>query len=270
MAEEKLQTFTYRILRYAPNVVRDEWVNIGILIHDPQAKKVKARLIDEPGEFARLRRLHRNADERLLRALQADLDAQLAAQGDDPGGFVAKLEDTLSNVLQLSPQRGLLAEDFELELDRLYREHVEAPRYRGRIAQFIEYTRGEIRKHIVEVFRRAGILGKMEKGVRVGEFTYAGDPYRIDYVYRRNGRRGFIQSLALGRDPGQAKILVYTAERIRAKLAQSEFTAVTEVEPRPEVERDQFVAGLLGEQSIEIVPLARLEDYARNLGATLR
>ena len=26
----------YRVLRYAPNLVRDEWVNIGVLVFDPQ------------------------------------------------------------------------------------------------------------------------------------------------------------------------------------------------------------------------------------------
>ena len=32
--------------------------------------------------------------------------------------YLEKLDQTLSNVLQLSPQRGLLAEDFDAELER--------------------------------------------------------------------------------------------------------------------------------------------------------
>ena len=28
---------TYRVLRYAPNLVRDEWVNIGVLVFDERA-----------------------------------------------------------------------------------------------------------------------------------------------------------------------------------------------------------------------------------------
>jgi len=27
----------YRVLRYTPNLVRDEWVNIGVLVFDPQS-----------------------------------------------------------------------------------------------------------------------------------------------------------------------------------------------------------------------------------------
>src|SRR3989454_5864560 len=57
----------YRILRYAPNLVRDEWVNIGVLVFDPATGERRLRLIEEAGEFARVRRLHPAADEAVLR-----------------------------------------------------------------------------------------------------------------------------------------------------------------------------------------------------------
>ena len=28
--------YIYRVLRYTPNLVRDEWVNIGVLVFDPE------------------------------------------------------------------------------------------------------------------------------------------------------------------------------------------------------------------------------------------
>ena len=54
---------------------------------------------------------------------------------------------------------------------------------------------------------------------------------RIDFSYRRNGTRGFVHTVALARDPGQAKLLAYTAEAIRKSVPHSEFLAVTEREP---------------------------------------
>ena len=30
------RAYAYRILRYTPNLVRDEWENIGVLIFDPR------------------------------------------------------------------------------------------------------------------------------------------------------------------------------------------------------------------------------------------
>ena len=68
------RTLAYRVLRYKPNLVRDEWVNIGVLVFDPQSGERRMRLIEEPEEYARVRRLHPRADEELLRPLRDDLD----------------------------------------------------------------------------------------------------------------------------------------------------------------------------------------------------
>jgi hypothetical protein len=120
------------------------------------------------------------------------------------------------------------------------------------------------------VFRTAGIWPRLERRLRVDEFTYQGDPMRLDYAYRRNGTRGFVQVLSLGRDPGQAKVLAFTAEAIRTKVPNSEFLAVTEIEPRPrENPRHRFVTGLLAEREIPVLPLGRLAEWAYRLRPTL-
>ena len=63
----------YRVLRYTPNLVRDEWVNIGVLLFDPQTGERRLRMIEEEEEYRRVRRLHPAADELLLRAIRDDL-----------------------------------------------------------------------------------------------------------------------------------------------------------------------------------------------------
>ncbi len=269
MPDERLHAYTYRVLRYTPNLVRDEWVNIGVVIHDPARKDFRVRLVEELNEFARIRRLHPTADENLLRALGDDFQAQLDAHRDDVSGYIAQLDQTLSNILQLSPQKGVLAEDLDAELDRLYRDHVEPPRYRG-VAPEAANTPTGIRARITQVFRSAGILSRVEKRVPAAAFTYPGDPLRLDYSYRRNGTRGFVHALVLSRDPAQAKVLAYTAERIRAKLENAEFAAVTETRPLPDNERHQFVARLLEDQGIELVPLSGLERFASRLKPTIQ
>src|SRR5579862_6507036 len=70
------RTLAYRVLRYTPNLVRDEWVNIGVLVFDPESGERRMRLIEEPEEYARVRRLHPRADEELLRALRDDLESR--------------------------------------------------------------------------------------------------------------------------------------------------------------------------------------------------
>ena len=277
--EGNLRACAYHVVRYLPNLVRDEWVNIGILLFDPANGRILRRMMEEPGEFARVRRLHPGADEDLLRRLPEEFDAQFAAgagAGADPGlpgnGWAAanlgRLEQTLSNAVQLSAQKGLLAADLDAELDRLYRDHVEPPRY-SRVFEDLA-TRNAIRTRANQVFRSTGIWPRLERRIHVAEFTFAGDPLRVDYAYRRNGTRGFVQALPLGRDPAQAKVLAFTADAIRAKIPKSEFIAVTEVEPRPQDNpRHRFVTGLLEERQIPVVPLARLADWAFQLRPAL-
>ncbi|MGH9591647.1 MAG: hypothetical protein ACRD5L_01045, partial [Bryobacteraceae bacterium] len=75
-----------------------------------------------------------------------------------------------------------------------------------------------------------------------------------------------IQSLALTRDPAQAKVLAYTADAIRAKIEKTEFIAITEVEPHPEEnKRHEFVSHLFDEKQISLVPLSKLPVWAHQL-----
>jgi hypothetical protein len=268
MPEENRNTLRYRVLRYTPNLVRDEWVNVGVVLEeiDSAASRRAARFIEEDAEIARVRRLHPGADESLLRALAADFDARLRSPG--AASDLEKLDQTLSNVLQFSPARALLAEDFDAELERLYREHVARPP--SRRGGIVESTREWIRARLHDVFYRRGILGKLEHGVRVEEFTQPGDTMRIAYGYRYNGTRGYLQPVALNRDSTQAKVLAYTAEQIRRQVAKAEFAAITEIEPEPGNRRHEFVSRLFEAQAISIVPLSRIERFAEELGSRLR
>jgi hypothetical protein len=255
----------YRLVRYIPNLLRDEWVNIGVVLFEPASGRVLRRLLDE-SDFARLHRRYPQSDESLLRRLPEEFEAQLAER---PVEQLFRLSQTLANAVQLSPQTGVLAEDLDAELDRLYRDQVEPLRY-GRQSEDLS-TRNAIRTRANQVFRSAGLWDLLQRRVRIEEFTYAGDPLRVDYSYRRNGTRGFVQTLPLERDPGQAKVLAFTADAIRAKLAKAEFLAVSEVEPRPQENvRHRFITGLLEERDIPVVPLTRLAAWAQRMRPALR
>jgi hypothetical protein len=78
---------------------------------------------------------------------------------------------------------------------------------------------------------------------------------RIDYGYRRNGTRGFVQTLSVSRSPGDVKLLAYTFERIRQKVQSSRFTAVTDVKLVAENERHKFVQETLRDAGVEAMPL---------------
>lgn len=278
------RTLAYRVLRYTPNLVRDEWVNIGVLVFDPQSGERRMRLIEEPEEYARVRRLHPRADEELLRALRDDLEDRFvtAAQlfqgnGNEKSGsqasadwlkLLGKWDETLSNALQLAPQKGVHADDLDAETERLYADHVALQRGAGRVGA--PGSRGAIRSYCAQVFKQARLWERLQKSLPAAEFTFSGDPMRIDYGYRRNGTRGFVQTLSVSRAPGDVKSLAYTVERIRNKVAASEFTAVTDVHLIAENERHQFVRETLRDAGVEAVPLEGLAVWTAKMRPTIQ
>jgi DUF3037 family protein len=264
--DEPKNMFQYRILRYLPNLVRDEWVNVGVLLQETsgarQSMRSAMRLIEEPSEFARVRRLHPDADEDLLHSLAPEFDARLRGPDAEVAAYLQRLEQNLSNVLQLSPQKALLADNFDAELDRLYREQVTPPARRA--GGLLQNTRDWMRSKLNDVFRRHRILGKLEHRVRVEGFTQPGDPMRLDYGYQ-NGVRGFIQSVSLRRDLPQAKALAYTAGCIHARDRLAEMTAITDTAPDAENPRHVFVEKLFAGEGIRIVAMSQVEGFAEDL-----
>lgn len=240
-------------------------MNVGIVLEEVDGSRRRAKVIEEAAEIARVRRLHPDADEALMRRLPHEFEARLGEQGESASLFLRQLDDTLSTVLQLSPRNAVRAADFDAELDRLYAKLVAPPARAGRGVAALEYTRAWIRTKLNDVFRRHRILAKLEKSVNAEEFTQPGDPLQLDYAYRANGARGFLHAVSLSRDPAQAKVLAYTAECIRARVVNSEFAAITEIPPQRENPRHQFVARLFDDQKIRIVPLSQIEAYAEEL-----
>jgi Protein of unknown function (DUF3037) len=265
--EEPSKMFEYRILRYLPNRARDEWVNIGVLLEEASGARQAIRLIEEPMEFARVRRVHPEADENLLRSLSTEFDAQLRGPAAEAAFNLQKLDLSLSNVLQFSQVKGLLADNFDAELDRLYREQVTPPVRRA--GGLLQNTRDWMRDKLNDVFRRHRVLGKLEHRVRVEGFTQPGDPMRLDYGYQ-NGVRGFIQLVSLRRDLPQAKALAYTAGCIHARDGLAEITAITDTVPDAENPRHVFVEKLFAGEGIRIVAMSQVEGFAEELRVRIK
>lgn len=275
-------TFVYRVIRYTPNLVRDEWVNIGVLLFDPRTGERRMRLMEAQEEYNRLRRLHPEADEALLRALQDDLESRFEngrqARTGSGGGtgaaanwqeVLAKWDSTLSNAVQLAPPKGALAENLDEELERLYSDHVAVQR--GSVRAGLPGSRSAIRSYCSQVLRQARLWERLQKHVRVSEYTFPGDPMRLDFGYRRNGTRGFVHALSVSRSPQDAKLLAYTAKRIQEKASfDSEFAAVTDVLLNKENERHRFVSDTLRDAGIEPIAMEAFATWVPKLKAMLQ
>ena len=263
------KALAYHILRYVPNLVRDEWVNIGVLVFNPRTGERRLRLIEDQVEYTRVRRLHPSADEAVLRNLRDHLEDCLDTEAAIPlQKILKKCDETLSAAVQIAPQKGVLADDLDAELERLYADHVAVPRAQYQVGQ--SGTRATIRGYCAQVFRQARIWDRVEKSVRVAEFTFPGDPSRLDYGYYRNGTRGFVHTLSVTRAPQDAKSLSYNVRHIAEKARyHTEFTAVTDIALSRNIDRHQFVMDTLREVGVEAVPTEGLAVWVAKLQPSL-
>jgi hypothetical protein len=132
-------------------------------------------------------------------------------------------------------------------------------------------SRAQMRSYCSQVFRQARLWDRIEKSVRASEFTFPGDPMRLDYSYRHNGTRGFVQSLSVTRAPADAKLFAYTAQRITAKAAlKTEFAAVTDVALNTENDRHRFVRDTLRDAGIEPVAMEGFAVWVAKLKPLLQ
>jgi phage repressor protein C with HTH and peptisase S24 domain len=100
-------------------------LNAGILLEDRIADRLYLRLRRDWSLIA-------ETEAEVLSALEDDLAVKAKDMG--AAGVLAYLQDTLSNLLRISPLRDTMVEDFEQALARLYREHVHA-----RVSRFVTH-----------------------------------------------------------------------------------------------------------------------------------
>ena len=280
MPAEGERTFVSHILRYTADPIRDEWLNIGVLVFDPATGDHAARVIEEEKEFARLRRMQPQSDEEVIRRTREHLDDQFggfvrqfradaSANAKDFQKLIEKWEGTLSTGIQLSPQRGVYAEDLQAEADRLYSEHVGLERNQARVGA--PGSRAMIRNYCSQVWHQARLWERVERSMRVAQFTYPGDPMRIDYSYRRNGTRGFVQTISVSRSPMACKEYAHTAQYIAPRAPfKSEFAAITDVPLDNANLRHRFVRDTLHDAGIEPVPMEGFAVWVAKLKPLLQ
>jgi hypothetical protein len=284
--------FVHRILRYVPNLLRDEGINVGVLLYDPDTGEYRLRLIEDTTEFNRVRRLHPSFDESVLRGLRDQLKSRLggATSTNGNGGpirgtlrngygnplpystdwlqILEKWDATLSQSLQLAEQKATTADDIDIEMDRLYDERVAviAPARQARPSQ--PDSRGDMRRYCVQVFRQARIWDRIEKPVRMKEFTGESDRRRIDFGYRYKKVRGFIQTVPVTRGTAEAALFGDAALQIARHSEDrfdTEFTAVIDVALDRTIKTHEYISDLFAARHIESVPLDNFAVFVAKL-----
>ena len=214
MAE--LQQCEFFLLRYAADAVREEFVNIGVILLQERAAAGPFAGVRFTRDWRRVRCVDPAADIEMLEAVEAEIEERLREGGQDRERILHLLRDSFSNTLQLSPVKGCLTESPEQELGRLAEMYLQSTR---RAEPRASAGRGLILGRMRAAFEDAGVWQLMRKKIAAAPFTHPGDPLKLDCGYRPNGVFKFFHAVPLASDIDGAKVLA-AASTVQKDLAK--------------------------------------------------
>ena len=255
MSEMQKQQCKFFLLRYVPDAIKNEFVNIGVVLLPP-AGQPELRFARD---WSRVQALDPQADTEMLEALRKEFSG-----GVDSEWLLSKIGDSFSNVLQASEPRGCLAASPTQEADELARMYLDAPR---RPTAREKSARQAILQRMQLEFQREGVWQAMGKNIPVAQYTRAGDPLKIDCGYGAKSLVKMFHATALKTDMNAAKVLAFSYPELAAGMRkangwQAQLTAIVE----DRLERDEqvgFALDTLESYGIQIASVSELPDLAR-------
>lgn len=254
------QQCSFFVLRYVPDAVKNEFVNIGLVLL-PQAGDPELRFTRD---WPRVRCLDSQADIELLEALEGDLRSQLHGLNGDRDMILRRIQDSFSNALQPSEFKACLTDSPALEADLLANLYLERRQQRGTRQPS---SRQVIRERMQREFENVGVWPLLRKEIPASQYTRKGDPLKIDCGYSPNGTVKLFHALSLETDPNSAKVLAFTCPQVadgisREEKKKTELAVIVEDDLPISEEQVEYSVDILRRQSIRIVPLSAMPKEA--------
>lgn len=246
--------YRFRLLRYAPNRISDEFYNVAVLLYDGEGRLLDARFAPD---FVRLR-CNPLADVEYLHALRGEFeDRRLAGEGFSR--YVTDLVQNQSQALHVSEERAFLGGQPLEEVERLVQTYLVTPR-RGRLRSLEapSGTRRWVLARMRETFRAYQLTEHLQSDVAVGPFVSPRFSFQIDYAYRPNGLTHYLHALSARHDVTDASRLCFVFDRIRLQTPAQLTAVVTDAFP-PDTHE------LLDSSHIRSWPVSKLEELAREV-----
>ncbi len=236
-----LRQCEFFLLRYIPNAVRGEFVNIGVvLLEEGEAGFTGVRFTSD---WRRARCLDPEVDIELLQSLEDDLQRVLESRFPEIINYreamsrrawlLGQMHESLSGALEVTAMAAVFTESPKLELGKLAQMYLEAKLRSQRAIT----GRRAIYNTMRDAFESAGIWEspQMRKNIAVEQYTRKGDPLAIDCGYRMNGMIHLFHALSLATEVNSAKVLAFSYSEMVEALhlaegAMSDLTAITEDE----------------------------------------
>ncbi len=260
MAERRQLEFF--LLRYVPDAVKDEFVNIGLVMVEPGTNGAGFAEVRFTRDWRRVRCLDPQADVEMLEAMEREIRGQLG-QTHDRELLVRRLEDSFSNLIQISPAKGCLAEDPAVEIETMAAMYLEVSRVGGaREASARQKILGKMR----DAFEQAGVA-KFLSSVPVAPYTKPGDPFKFDFGYRVGNEIKLFHAVSLKANVDQAVLLAARYPKIASAMehmtaATARLTAVVDDALDRTQEVVQFALSAMEDEKIRIASVGEMAGIA--------
>jgi DUF3037 family protein len=259
MAEAEKQNCKFLLLRYVPDTVKNEFVNIGLVLLPPDAP-AELRFAED---WSRVLRLDPAADVELLTAFAAELRQRMS--GNDKDVVLKKIDDWFSTSLQASELKACVTDSPAHEADELARLYLESPRRKAVSRE--SGARQMMLRRMRKEFELSGALRGIESKIPVSRYTHSGDPLKIDYGYGAGPLIKMFHATPLKTDINLAKALAFTAPRLAEGIRKAEgrdllLSAIVEDDLKREDATIGFALETLEQQSIRVIPVSQLPKIA--------
>jgi hypothetical protein len=267
---EERKQLEFFLLRYVPDAVKDEFVNIGVVMVEAGTNGAGFADVRFTRDWRRVRCLDPQADVEMLEALEREIRGQLGTS-HDRGVLMRRLEDSFSNVIQLSPAKGCLAVDPAAEIEAMASMYLEVAKVGGRREAS---GRQRILAAMREAFEQAGVA-KFVLPVPVAAYTKPGDPFQFDFGYRVEGTIKLFQAVSMKANVDAAVTLAARSPRIAPAMlkvtqAVPVLTAVIDDDLDRGQKSVQFALSMMEEEKIRIAVAGEMPMIAEVARRELR
>ena len=259
----------YIVLRYVPNPLRDEGINLGVILFDDRVQQLAGGRFRS--DLSRVQCLDPNAHLEYVQELSADIQRRLSTLKDS-AEIVELIEQNFSGLIQASERRPVQVESVAQALEDLDVQYLKAPkpvrasRQRG--------PRQVLLAGMRSAFQEAGTWEIMLHDVAASRYV-PGDDLVIDCGYHPNGTVKLFHAVPLLPGPALAKGLAFTFPRLadgvrRREKLEAHLTAVVENDLDRKSDEIKFSLNALEENRIAIAAVSEMPKIAEGVRKDLR
>jgi len=258
------------LLRYVPHAVRQEFVNIGVLMVEGGANGAVFADVRFAKDWRRVRCLDPQADLDVIDALLREIRAEVG-EIRDRATLLKRMEDSFSNVIQLSAPMAVVTETPAEEIETVVSMFVDEAKV---AATRVLTGRGRILGAMRDAFELAGVA-KFLNPVPAAAYTRAGDPFTFDFGYRVGNEMKLFHAVSLKAGVETAVTLAARYPKIAPGMARVTgttpgLTAVIDDDLDRGQDAVQFALSMMEEERIRIAVAAEMPGIAEVARRELR